>query len=233
MYLFIYFFKHEQKYTVTSVLLLVHTSLNCTLVVGYYYETFATFKHCEVYWCYYSATKLLHSYRVLKKVTRLSDVISRDFFYFTLYSILICCLLFSLSFFMHWTVLFIFQLQWLLVQASKEAWCWSYTGWKVSVEYGLWCGNVSVWLVAFVSTLMNFENGYLNHIIVLNKNLVIVLLEFRFISWFIQANGMNYLHQLQPPIVHRDLKSPNLLVDSTFTVKVSIEKRELCSEKSR
>uniref|UniRef100_A0A5B7CA37 non-specific serine/threonine protein kinase n=1 Tax=Davidia involucrata TaxID=16924 RepID=A0A5B7CA37_DAVIN len=34
------------------------------------------------------------------------------------------------------------------------------------------------------------------------------------------ANGMNYLHQLKPPIVHRDLKSPNLLVDSKYTVKV-------------
>ncbi|CAI0410675.1 unnamed protein product [Linum tenue] len=34
------------------------------------------------------------------------------------------------------------------------------------------------------------------------------------------AKGMNYLHQLRPPIVHRDLKSPNLLVDSTYTVKV-------------
>lgn len=56
---------------------------------------------------------------------------------------------------------------------------------------------------------------------------MLVLLELRFIYWFIQAKGMNYLHQLQPPIVHRDLKSPNLLVDSTFTVKVSTEKREL------
>lgn len=33
---------------------------------------------------------------------------------------------------------------------------------------------------------------------------------------------MNYLHQRRPPIVHRDLKSPNLLVDSTYTVKVSV-----------
>ncbi|OMO66817.1 hypothetical protein CCACVL1_20983 [Corchorus capsularis] len=33
------------------------------------------------------------------------------------------------------------------------------------------------------------------------------------------ARGMNYLHQLKPPIVHRDLKSPNLLVDSNYTVK--------------
>ncbi|XP_052198844.1 serine/threonine-protein kinase CTR1-like isoform X2 [Diospyros lotus] len=34
------------------------------------------------------------------------------------------------------------------------------------------------------------------------------------------AQGMNYLHQHKPPIVHRDLKSPNLLVDSKYTVKV-------------
>nr|POF24190.1 serine/threonine-protein kinase ctr1 [Quercus suber] len=34
------------------------------------------------------------------------------------------------------------------------------------------------------------------------------------------AKGMNYLHQLKPPIVHRDLKSPNLLVDASYTVKV-------------
>ncbi|KAH7301990.1 hypothetical protein KP509_23G051500 [Ceratopteris richardii] len=34
------------------------------------------------------------------------------------------------------------------------------------------------------------------------------------------ARGMNYLHRLNPPIVHRDLKSPNLLVDKTWTVKV-------------
>ncbi|KAG6680341.1 hypothetical protein I3842_13G036600 [Carya illinoinensis] len=34
------------------------------------------------------------------------------------------------------------------------------------------------------------------------------------------AKGMNYLHQLRPPIVHRDLKSSNLLVDAAYTVKV-------------
>lgn len=31
---------------------------------------------------------------------------------------------------------------------------------------------------------------------------------------------MNYLHKRNPPIVHRDLKSPNLLVDKNYTVKV-------------
>ncbi|CAM6044342.1 unnamed protein product [Sphagnum compactum] len=35
------------------------------------------------------------------------------------------------------------------------------------------------------------------------------------------AKGMNYLHRSSPPVVHRDLKSPNLLVDKNWTVKVS------------
>lgn len=34
------------------------------------------------------------------------------------------------------------------------------------------------------------------------------------------AKGINYLHCLDPPIVHWDLKSPNLLVDKNWTVKV-------------
>ncbi|CAI5708637.1 unnamed protein product [Peronospora farinosa] len=35
------------------------------------------------------------------------------------------------------------------------------------------------------------------------------------------ALGMNYLHSFQPPILHRDLKSPNLLIDSSYGLKIS------------
>lgn len=34
------------------------------------------------------------------------------------------------------------------------------------------------------------------------------------------ARGMLYLHTLRPPVVHRDLKSANLLVDANWHVKV-------------
>ena len=33
---------------------------------------------------------------------------------------------------------------------------------------------------------------------------------------------MNYLHRRNPPIVHRDLKSSNLLVDKNWNVKVMV-----------
>lgn len=35
------------------------------------------------------------------------------------------------------------------------------------------------------------------------------------------ARGMNYLHTINPPVIHRDLKSQNLLVDENFNVKVT------------
>ncbi|KAL0675782.1 hypothetical protein Bca4012_003763 [Brassica carinata] len=35
------------------------------------------------------------------------------------------------------------------------------------------------------------------------------------------ARGMNYLHCCSPPIIHRDLKSSNLLVDRNLTVKIA------------
>ncbi|KAL9237475.1 hypothetical protein vseg_012018 [Gypsophila vaccaria] len=35
------------------------------------------------------------------------------------------------------------------------------------------------------------------------------------------ARGMNYLHNCSPPVIHRDLKSSNLLVDKNWSVKVA------------
>lgn len=35
------------------------------------------------------------------------------------------------------------------------------------------------------------------------------------------AKGMEYLHGLSPPIVHRDLKALNVLVDANYQVKVA------------
>jgi len=44
-----------------------------------------------------------------------------------------------------------------------------------------------------------------------------ILLHF---ATLLQARGMNYLHNCNPPVIHRDLKSSNLLVDKNWTVKV-------------
>jgi len=35
------------------------------------------------------------------------------------------------------------------------------------------------------------------------------------------AKAMNYLHSLNPPILHRDLKSANCLCDENLTIKVA------------
>ena len=50
------------------------------------------------------------------------------------------------------------------------------------------------------------------------KNIIILL----------QARGMNYLHSFIPTVVHRDLKSPNLLVDKNWTVKVIMKLYSSC-----
>ncbi|KAI9918516.1 hypothetical protein PsorP6_011968 [Peronosclerospora sorghi] len=38
---------------------------------------------------------------------------------------------------------------------------------------------------------------------------------------FDTARGMSYRHQFELPILHRDMKSPNLLVERDFSIKIS------------
>lgn len=35
------------------------------------------------------------------------------------------------------------------------------------------------------------------------------------------CRGMSYLHTLNPPLIHRDIKSPNLLIDEDWTAKIA------------
>lgn len=51
-------------------------------------------------------------------------------------------------------------------------------------------------------------------------HLLFLLLVKLYMLSSMQAKGINYLHCLNPPIVHWDLKSPNLLVDKNWTAKV-------------
>ena len=50
---------------------------------------------------------------------------------------------------------------------------------------------------------------------------LLLLIKMTFsLSLSLKAKGMNCLHTSVPTIVHRDLKSPNLLVDNNWNVKV-------------
>lgn len=55
---------------------------------------------------------------------------------------------------------------------------------------------------------------------ILHDNTVILPWDLRIRIACDICKGMNYLHKCDPIIIHRDLKSHNLLVDDNFKVKV-------------
>ena len=64
------------------------------------------------------------------------------------------------------------------------------------------------------------ENGNLFEQLHLNRNFKLTWEEVRRIALEI-AYGVNYLHSYNPPILHRDLKSMNVLLDSNYQVKLA------------
>lgn len=61
--------------------------------------------------------------------------------------------------------------------------------------------------------------GSLRH--VLDDSKIELSIESRLSMALDAAKGMNYLHNLDPPVIHRDLKSQNLLVNKELVVKVT------------
>ncbi|KAJ0408894.1 hypothetical protein ATCC90586_005931 [Pythium insidiosum] len=63
------------------------------------------------------------------------------------------------------------------------------------------------------------ERGSLWHILQTQQAMLTPSLRAKFALE--TARGMTYLHTFEHPILHRDMKSPNLLVDRNFSIKIS------------
>ncbi|CAH0473502.1 unnamed protein product [Peronospora belbahrii] len=63
------------------------------------------------------------------------------------------------------------------------------------------------------------QRGSLWGVLRMNRKSIDQEMRSRFI--YDTAKGMSYLHHFERPILHRDLKSPNLLVDKNFNIKLS------------
>ncbi|KAJ4457966.1 putative Serine/threonine-protein kinase EDR1 [Paratrimastix pyriformis] len=57
--------------------------------------------------------------------------------------------------------------------------------------------------------------------VILHNDAIALPMELRLRMAFDMARGLNYLHTLRPPILHRDIKSQNMLVTDDMRVKVS------------
>merc|ERR1711916_254098 len=83
-------------------------------------------------------------------------------------------------------------------------------------------------VVAFVGASLEYPNVCVLSKFMSRGNLGQVLRENGELSWDIKMRmaietclGMVYLHQCDPPVVHRDLKSLNLLVDEDYHIAVA------------
>jgi serine/threonine protein kinase len=67
------------------------------------------------------------------------------------------------------------------------------------------------------------ENGNLEDLLLgdLTSHPIIEQWECRIRMALDVATGMNFLHKLEPPIIHRDLKTANVLVDIRYCCKIS------------
>ena len=79
-------------------------------------------------------------------------------------------------------------------------------------------------LAPYAIVMEYVENGDLEDMLVLNQN------QHKEIkNWSCRINmsleiakGMDFLHSRSPPIIHRDLKTSNVLVDGNYSCKVSV-----------
>ncbi|RZC62253.1 hypothetical protein C5167_023988 [Papaver somniferum] len=86
-----------------------------------------------------------------------------------------------------------------------------------TVYHGLWCGTdcaIKVFLNFDYSEDLLMQHSFRQEVLLMKR-----LRHPNVVLFMGVARGMNYLHRHNPPIIHRDLKSSNLLVDKNWSVK--------------
>jgi serine/threonine protein kinase len=107
----------------------------------------------------------------------------------------------------------------ILVETSQYCTLYGYLcGKLLKVVLVLWFVHILVKEPSFVCIVTEFmERGTVRDLLLSKSRL-----EWNIrLNWALDtATGMAYLHSLEPCIIHRDLKTTNLLVDRGFNVKI-------------